>query len=188
MKGVIMSLGLSELSDYTATNRTRTRGAIRFHELFNLTALGLKDSGLYVDRIIREFLKIGEAVAARWIQMPRGILLLQVVPGRPDSGAIYLYDRAKQLFYMLGFDGPEDNLTPDEFDQLFGEYQLLRYAADPSLAQVRSVDTPTQTLRSLITTPSLTLTNFCQLLAGRGLFRCAGGTLKQFEFPRTISS
>jgi hypothetical protein len=89
---------------------------------------------------------------------------------------------------MLGFDGPEDNLTPDEFDQLFGEYQLLRYAADPSLAQVRSVDTPTQTLRSLITTPSLTLTNFCQLLAGRGLFRCAGGTLKQFEFPRTISS
>ena len=131
-----MSLGLSELSDYTASNRTRTRGAIHFRKLFNLARLGLKDSGLYVDRIIREFLKIGEAVAARWIQMPRGILLLQVVPGRPDSGAIYLYDRAKQLFYMLGFDGPDDNLTPDEFDQLFEEYQLLRYAADPGLVHV----------------------------------------------------
>lgn len=183
-----MSLGLPELSDYTASNRTRTRGAIRFHELFNLAALGLKDSGLYVDRIIREFLKIGEAVAARWIQMPRGILLLQVVPGRPDSGAIYLYDRAKQLFYMLGFDGPDDNLTSDEFDQLFEEYQLLRYAADPSLAQVRSVDTPTRTCRSMMTTPRLTVTNFSQLLACRGLFRCAGGTLKQFEFPETSPS
>ena len=66
----------------------------------------------------------------------------------PDSGAIYLYDRAKQLFYMLGFDGPDDNLTPDEFDQLFEEYQLLRYAADPGLVHVRSVDTPTPACRS----------------------------------------
>jgi hypothetical protein len=188
MKGAIMSLGLSELSDYTPSNRTRTRGAIHFHKLFNLAALGLKDSGLYVDRIIREFLKIGEAVAARWIQMPRGILLLQVVPGRPDSGAIYLYDRAKQLFYMLGFDGPDDNLTPAEFDQLFEEYQLLLYASDPSLAQVRSVDAPTRTCRSMMTTPRLTLADFLQLLAGRGLFRCAGSTLKQFEFPGTSSS
>ncbi|MBZ5490681.1 MAG: hypothetical protein LAO76_07095 [Acidobacteriia bacterium] len=177
-----MSLGLSELSDHTGSNRTKTRGAIHFHKLFNLASLGLRDSGLYVDRIIREFLKIGEAVAARWIQMPRGILLLQVVPGRLDSGAIYLYDRATQIFYLLGFDGPEDNLTPDEFDRLFEEYQLLRYAADPSLAQVRNVATPTRTCRSMIT-PRLTLADFCHLLGGRGLFRCAGGALKQLDFP-----
>jgi hypothetical protein len=137
-----MSLGLSELSDYTARNRTNSRGAIHFHRLFNLSTLGLKDSGLYVDRIIREFLKIGEAVAARWIQMPRAILLLQAVPGSLDSGAIYLYDRTRQMFYMLGFDGPDDNLTPEEFDQLFEEYQLLQYAVDPELAQFRSVDSP----------------------------------------------
>lgn len=183
-----MSLGLSELSDYAAGNRTNSRGAIHFHKLFNLSTLGLKDSGLYVDRIIREFLKIGEAVAARWVQMPRGVLLLQLVPGRLDSGAIYLYDRAKQMFYMLGFDGPDDDLTPEEFDQLFEEYQLLRYAADPGLAQVSSVEAPTRACRSWITTPSLTLADLRHLLAGRGLFRCSSGALKHFNFPRAGSA
>lgn len=176
-----MSLCISDQSHSTAKEMTRTRGALHFHKLFNLASLGLKDSGLHVDRIIREFLKIGEAVAARWIEMPRGILLLQVVPESPHSGAIYLYDRGKQLFYMLGFDGPDDNLTPREFDELFEEYQLLRYAADPGLAQAHSVGlTPQPRHRVTRTRPGLTLADFRRLISDHGLFRCRGGGLKQF--------
>jgi hypothetical protein len=95
----------------------------------------MKDSGLCVDRIIREFLKIGEAVAGRWIQMPQSVLLLQMVPGRPDTGAIYLYDRQDQMFYMIGFDAHDDDLTVHEFEQLVREYGLLFYASQPTFAQ-----------------------------------------------------
>jgi len=112
-----------------------SRGRLYFHKLFSLASLGMKDSGLFVDRIIREFLKIGEAVAGRWIQMPHGILVFQMVPGEADSGAIYLYDRDQQVFYLIGFDGPEDNLTIEEFDQLMAEYGLLQFAEQPSLAR-----------------------------------------------------
>jgi hypothetical protein len=70
-----------------------SRGELHFHRLFSFHELGLGNSEPHVDRVIREFLKIGEAVAGRWIEMPCGVLLLQMVPGSPSSGAIYLYDR-----------------------------------------------------------------------------------------------
>jgi len=113
---------------------TRSRGALYFHRLFTVRELGLgQDPEPFVNRLMREFLKIGDAVAARWIEMPRGILIFQVAPERDDSGAIYLYDRGEHLFYMVGFDGPDDNLTLAEFNQLLEEYSLLKYAETPSL-------------------------------------------------------
>ena len=110
-----------------------SRGAIHFRRLFSLRQLAIGNCEPFTDRIIRKFLEIGEGVAARWIEMPQGILLLQMVPGQPDSGAIYLYDRQEQVFYMVGFDGTEDNLTVEEFNQLVSEYKLIRYAEQPSL-------------------------------------------------------
>jgi hypothetical protein len=110
-----------------------SRGAIHFHRLFSLRQLAIASCEPFTDRIIHKFLQVGEAVAARWVEMPQGILLLQMVPGQADSGAIYLYDRKAQVFYMIGFDGPDDNLTVEEFNQLFLEYNLVRYAEQPSL-------------------------------------------------------
>ena len=159
-----------------------TRGTLYFHKLFSLASLGLKDSGIFVDRIIREFLKIGEAVAARWIEMPQGVLLLQMVPGTSDTGAMYLYDRQEQVFYMLGFDGADDNLTVTEFDDLSAEYNLLRYIADPGLVwavtePLAPMQLPVSPLNALL---GLTLADIGRLMAGRGLFRCEGDQLKQF--------
>jgi hypothetical protein len=98
--------------------------------------MGLGNPEPHVDRIIREFLSIGDAVAARWIQMPKAILLLQMAPENPASGAIYVYDRLHQEFYLLSFEGAEDDLTIDEFSQLLPEYNLIRYAEQPSLLQI----------------------------------------------------
>jgi hypothetical protein len=113
---------------------SQSRGSLYFHRLFTVNELGLgQNPEPFVNRLIREFLKIGEAVAARWIELPRGILIFQVAPERDDSGAIYLYDRAEHVFYMVGFDGPDDHLTLAEFNQLLEEYGLLKYAETPSL-------------------------------------------------------
>jgi hypothetical protein len=114
-----------------------SRGNINAHRLFSVRELGLGNPEPHVDRIIHAFLQIGEAVAARWIQMPRGILLLPVAPENPASGAIYVYDRQRQEFYLLCFDGPDDSLTEPEFCQLLSEYNLLQYAEQPALLQAQ---------------------------------------------------
>jgi hypothetical protein len=113
----------------------RTRGNITAHRLFSVRELGIGNPEPYVDRIIHAFLEIGEAIAARWIQMPKGILLMPVAPENPASGAIYVYDRQLQEFFLLSFDGPDDNLTAQDFAQLFLEYNLLQYAERPALLQ-----------------------------------------------------
>jgi hypothetical protein len=113
----------------------RTRGNITAHRLFSVRELGIGNPEPYVDRIIQAFLEIGEAIAARWIQMPKGILLMPVAPENPASGAIYVYDRQLQEFFLLSFDGPDDNLTAQDFAELFLEYNLLQYAERPALLQ-----------------------------------------------------
>jgi hypothetical protein len=113
----------------------RTRGNITAHRLFSVRELGIGNPEPYVDRIIHAFLEIGEAIAARWIQMPKGILLMPVAPENPASGAIYVYDRQRQEFFLLSFDGPDDNLTAQDFAELFLEYNLLQYAERPALLQ-----------------------------------------------------
>src|SRR3954447_14896518 len=113
-----------------------SRGSITPHRLFSVKDLGLGNPEPHVDRVINEFLSIGDAVAARWIQMPSAILLLQMARENPASGAIYVYDRLRQEFYLLSFEGAEDNLTLDDFCQLLPEYDLLRYAEQPALLHV----------------------------------------------------
>lgn len=110
-----------------------------FSKLFTVQELGFKNPEPFVGPLIRQFLKIGEAVAGRWIEMPQGILLFQMVPGVPDSGAIYLYDRREQVFYIACFDGNDDHLTLEEFNQLLVEYDLLQYAEQPGLIQSAQV-------------------------------------------------
>ena len=82
---------------------------------------------------MKVFLTVGEAIAERWIEMPRGILLLQTVPDQDASGAIYLYDRERHIFFFVDFvSGRNDALTATEFDQLVVEYDLVSWTANPA--------------------------------------------------------
>jgi hypothetical protein len=102
------------------------------HHLFHAEEIGVsKEPNL--DRLVKVFMQISEGIAARWIQMPKGMLLLVMVPDNPASGAIYIYDRVQQHFSLLSFEGADDTLTVQEFDGLLGEYHLLDYAANPAL-------------------------------------------------------
>ena len=110
----------------------QSRGAIRFEPLFTTADIGLRKDAS-VEHVVKVFLTVGEAMAARWIEMPRGILLLQTVPDQPSSGAIYLYDRERHIFFFVHFvDGRDDTLTAAEFDQLVAEYDLVSSTANPA--------------------------------------------------------
>jgi hypothetical protein len=109
----------------------QSRGAVSFTPLFTTDEIGLRRDAS-VEHVVKVFLTVGEAMAARWIEMPRGILLLQTVPDQPASGAIYLYDRERHIFFFVHFiDGRDDTLTAAEFDQLVAEYDLVSWTANP---------------------------------------------------------
>jgi hypothetical protein len=108
-----------------------SRGEINFQPLFTSGDIGVSADAV-VEHIIKSFLHVGDAIAERWIEMPQGILLLQSIPGRSESGAIYLYDRIRQVFFFVNFaDGRDDSFTAVEFDDLVNEYDLVRFAARP---------------------------------------------------------
>jgi hypothetical protein len=107
-----------------------------FQPLFTTADIGLRQD-TSVEHVVKAFLNVGEALASRWIEMPRGILLLQSVPDEPASGAIYLYDRERHTFYFVSFlEGRDDALTASEFDQLVSEYDLVSRTANPGLLLV----------------------------------------------------
>ncbi|MGB8888877.1 MAG: hypothetical protein WCC87_19260 [Candidatus Korobacteraceae bacterium] len=49
----------------------------------------------------------------RWIELPASVLLFLLVPGDPDSGAVYVLDRKKGAWYAVDFD-----------DEQFGGYSV----------------------------------------------------------------
>lgn len=111
----------------------QSRGSVSFYPLFTAEDIGLRKDAS-VEHAIKVFLYIGEAIASRWVQMPQGVLLLQAVPDNPQSGAIYLYDRERQIFYFTCFDqGRDDSLSVEEFEQLVTEYDLVSWTANPAL-------------------------------------------------------
>lgn len=120
-----------------------SRGTVKFEPLFTAADIGLRKEAS-VEHAIKVFLYVGEAVASRWIEMPSGVLLLQMVAGNPESGAIYLYDRERQIFYFVCFDeGRDDSLTMDEFEELVAEYDLIFRTANPAVLRPVAATTAT---------------------------------------------
>lgn len=86
-----------------------------------------------VEQSVAAFLEIGEAIATRWVQTREAVLLLQMVPDDRASGAIYLFDQQREQWYMLSFEGCEDQFTSEKFDRVFSEYDLFRLVEQPEL-------------------------------------------------------
>ena len=129
---IVGALERPSRTDRKELNMYQSRGAVSFTRLFTTDDIGLRKDAS-VEHVVKVFLTVGEAIATRWIEMPRGILLLQTVPDQAASGAIYLYDRERQIFFFVDFvSGRNDALTAIEFDQLVAEYDLVSWTANPA--------------------------------------------------------
>lgn len=110
-----------------------SRGYLMFTALFTNSEVGLRPHAC-VEHVAKVFIHVGEGPVTRWIEMPKGVLFLQTVPGRPASGGIYLYDRARNIFFFVTFaEGRDDSLTASEFDALVDEYDLISWAGNPAM-------------------------------------------------------
>ena len=84
-------------------------------------------------QIVASFLKIAEGVAHRWLETRKGVLLLQMAPYQPESGEIYIYDRLRDMWYLLSFESPLDGFSVESFEKVYKEYKLLAYVEQPGL-------------------------------------------------------
>lgn len=82
--------------------------------------LTLKDLGfegtVSLDQASRGLAERSEAQIIRWVQFPAGALFFVLVPGDPQSGALYVFDRRIGVFYSVDFN-----------DQNWGGYSLAEY-------------------------------------------------------------
>ncbi len=102
------------------------------------SVLHLRDFGLErleEDKAIVGFAQKTEAKISRWLDFAEGALLFLTVPGDPESGAFYIYDRARYVFYWL--DLPIDRrfggFREDEFEFLTQAFDLVSLARTPGL-------------------------------------------------------
>jgi hypothetical protein len=107
--------------------------------LGKMSASELFRSGLPSTRtrrqVVASFLKAAEGVAHRWIDTRKGTLLLQMAPYQPASGQIYIYDRQRDMWYMLDFEDARESFSVETFEQVYREYKLLAYVEQPGLLQ-----------------------------------------------------
>jgi hypothetical protein len=125
-----------EIKDYDAIAEIEVDGCMQpsLGKMSAYKMLNWRDrAASSVEQTVAAFLEIGEAIATRWIQTAKGVLILQMVPDNGASGAIYVFDRQRELWHMLSFEGCEDQFTSEKFDRAFSEYDLFRLVEQPGL-------------------------------------------------------
>src|SRR5271166_1148109 len=74
------------------------------------------DSGVDLQTAIATLIKVAENVEiVRWIEFPASVLLFLLVPGDPDSGAVYVLYRKEGTWYAVDFE-----------DEQFGGYSVTQ--------------------------------------------------------------
>jgi hypothetical protein len=70
----------------------------------------------------------------KWVQLPKALFVFLVVPGDPESGAFYVYDRHTWVWYWVDFDDEKfGGYSVSDFDRLVRECRFLDLVEQPRL-------------------------------------------------------
>ncbi len=76
-----------------------------------------KTVGESLEQAVARLLEITEHPAiTRWVQFPKSLLLFLTMPGDPESGAFYVYDRRSGAWFWVDFE-----------DEKFGGYNSFDF-------------------------------------------------------------
>jgi hypothetical protein len=97
--------------------------------------LAPKEVGGSLDGAVAKLLEMTEHPAiAKWVQFPKALFVFLVVPGDPESGAFYVFDRGKGVWYWVDFEDEKfGGYTVSDFDQLVRECRFLDIVERPGL-------------------------------------------------------
>jgi len=93
------------------------------------------DPGADLQSAIAALVKLTETVEiVRWIELPASVLLFLLVPGDPDSGAVYVLDRKKGTWYAVDFDDEQfGGYSVSQLEMLLKECNFLDLIERPGL-------------------------------------------------------
>jgi hypothetical protein len=70
----------------------------------------------------------------KWVQFPKALFVFLVVPGDPQSGAFYVYNRHSRTWYWVDFDDEKfGGYSVSDFDCLVLECRFLDLVERPHL-------------------------------------------------------
>ena len=90
-----------------------------------------------LDRAVSALLaKTDHPEIARWIQFPAAVLLFLVVPGDPEGGAFYVFDRKRRTWFWVDFDDQKyGGYAIADFEELVKRSPFLRLIEQPRLLE-----------------------------------------------------
>jgi hypothetical protein len=93
------------------------------------------DAGRCSDGAVKTLLVVTEQPKIeKWIQFPKALFVFLVVPGDPESGAFYIYDRHSRVWFWLDFEDEKfGGYTVSDFDKLVRDCRFLDLVERPHL-------------------------------------------------------
>lgn len=114
-----------------------------FGRMSAIPVLDLRDAPSEIakgsDGAVARLLKVAEYPRIeKWFQFPQALFVFLVVPGDPESGAFYVYDRRCKVWFWVDFDDKFGGYTSNDFDQLVRECRFLDIVERPDLLTGRN--------------------------------------------------
>ena len=93
------------------------------------------DPGVDLPTAVATLTKVAENVEiVRWIELPASVLLFLLVPGDPDSGAVYVLDCKKGTWYAVDFEDEQfGGYSVGQLEMLLRECNFLDLIEQPGL-------------------------------------------------------
>ena len=93
------------------------------------------DPGVELQTAVAALIKVTENVEIiRWIEFPAAVLLFLLVPGDPDSGAVYVLDRKNGTWYSVDFEDEQfGGYSATQFESLLNDCKFLDLIERPGL-------------------------------------------------------
>jgi hypothetical protein len=93
------------------------------------------DPGADLQTAVAALIKVAEYVEiVRWIELPASVLLFLLVPGDPESGAVYVLDRKKGTWYAVDFEDEQfGGYSVSQLEMLLNDCNFLDLAERPGL-------------------------------------------------------
>jgi hypothetical protein len=113
--------------------QNRKSAAFTANPILTLEDLGLERT-VSLHEVSRGLAERSEAQIVRWVQFPAGALFFVLTPGDPRSGAVYVFDRRKGVFYFVVFNDENwGGYSVAEYEELERTHRISRLAQRPWL-------------------------------------------------------
>ena len=93
------------------------------------------DPGVDLQSAVAALVRVAENVEiVHWIELPASVLLFFLVPGDPDSGAVYVLDRKKGTWYAVDFEDEQfGGYSVSQLEMLLNDCKFLDLIERPGL-------------------------------------------------------